>query len=64
MFTLQNCMGGFNHKYKKFGKPYKVYSSHWKQSRECSKCGRVDTIDIGFIQAEKIIVCEKEIKDV
>ena len=53
-------MGGFNHKYKKFGNPYKVYGSHWKQSRECSKCGRIDTIDIGFIQAEKIIVYEKE----
>ena len=60
MFTLPNCMGSFNHRYKKFGNPYKVWSGNWKQSRECSKCGRIDTIDIGFIQAEKIIVYEKE----
>jgi hypothetical protein len=54
------CFSIFNHKYKKFGEPYKVYGGHWKQSRVCVKCGRVDTIDIGFIQADVVIYAGKE----
>lgn len=46
------CLWLFNHSWTPWDVPYDTYGGHWKQTRRCTKCGRVSIRDIGFVQPE------------
>jgi hypothetical protein len=44
----------FFHKWSKWEKPFRVYDSNWYQVRHCTKCGKVQKRNVGFIQSDRL----------